>query len=391
MKEINERKLIELIVKHLAGELNEEEKQILLNWATDDPLNKQLLNKVSNEEELQIEINKWRQADPSDGYAQWLQASSDRRKLMILRFAIPVAAALLLAVAGIWLIKRMPHTKQRIPILAAEAKPVLPGRNTAILMLSNGRQVLLDSADNGDIEMEGKTRLVKVDSGSLSYKETGKKGGAQMVYNTLSTPRSGQFQLTLPDGSRVWLNNISSLRYPVAFLDKTRTVELTGEAYFEIAKDPAKPFIVKVRNESVKVLGTSFNIMAYLDEEIIQTTLLTGGIKVESGTASITLQPNEQAMLSSTSGLQVVKDVSSQDIISWKNGFFYFGRASFKAVMRQLARWYNVEVVYEGKAPDLEFGGKIDRSLSLNELLKFLDKNQIHFRLEGRKIVVLPS
>jgi ferric-dicitrate binding protein FerR (iron transport regulator) len=166
---------------------------------------------------------------------------------------------------------------------------------------------------------------------------------------------------------------------------------LTGEAYFEIAKDAKRPFMVKVGNETVNVLGTDFNIMAYTDEGSIQTTLLSGAVKVQAGGASALLKPDQQAQGRADGGLKILENVPSDDIVSWKNGFFYFGRAaSFEAVMRQLARWYDVEVVYEGKAPDMEFGGKIDRSLPLNELLKFLDKNQVHFRLEGRKLIVLP-
>lgn len=197
--------------------------------------------------------------------------------------------------------------------------------------------------------------------------------------------------MILPDGSHVWLNNVSSLRYPTAFRGPNRRVELTGEGYFEIAKVEGKPFIVSVNGEEVEVLGTSFNIKAYADEGNTQTTLLTGSVRVKAEHSIVELRPDEQAQWSGAGKLIIAKDVPSQDIISWKNGFFYFGRASFKEVMRQLARWYDVDVKYEGAAPDLEFGGKIDRSLPLNDLLHFLDKNQVHLRLEGRTLVVLPS
>jgi transmembrane sensor len=193
----------------------------------------------------------------------------------------------------------------------------------------------------------------------------------------------------LPDGSHVWLNNVSSLRYPTSFRGKNRIVELTGEGYFEIANDPGKPFIVKVNGEEVEVLGTSFNIMSYPDEGATQTTLLTGAVRVKAGLTTVRLQPDEEAQWSEGGSLTVLKNVPSQDIVSWKNGFFYFGRASLKEVMRQLARWYDIDVKYEGVVPDQEFGGKIDRSVPLNDLLKFLDKNQVHFRLEGRTLVVL--
>jgi ferric-dicitrate binding protein FerR (iron transport regulator) len=261
------------------------------------------------------------------------------------------------------------------------------------LTLGNGRQILLDSVGKGLLATQGNTRLVKADSGSLAYQA--RSGASEtVVYNILTTPRSGQFQLTLPDGTRVWLNNVSSLRYPTTFEQgKDRRVELTGEAYFDVAKDAGRPFFVKVKDADIEVLGTSFNIMAYPDEGGSQTTLLSGAVAVKSsaGPHVLRLKPDEQAQITPDGGVRVLKDVPSQDIVSWKDGFFYFERASFATVMRQLARWYDVDVVYAGKAPDMEFGGKIDRSLPLKDLLKFLDKNQIHFRLEGRKLIVLPN
>src|SRR6185437_7136137 len=241
----------------------------------------------------------------------------------------------------------------------------------------------------GELGVQGDSKVMKADSTSLAYQPSG-NNSVPVEYNVLTTPRAGQFQLTLPDGSRVWLNNISSLRYPTSFRGKDRRVALTGEAYFEIAGDAGKPFIVQVKEASIEVLGTSFNVMAYPDESGSQTTLLTGAVRVKAGTGVVNLLPDEQAQISGNGELKLVKDVASEDIVSWKDGFFYFGRASFAAVMRQLARWYDVDVVYEGNIPNMEFGGKVDRTLPLNDLLKFLDKNQIHFRLEGRKLIVLP-
>jgi ferric-dicitrate binding protein FerR (iron transport regulator) len=168
-------------------------------------------------------------------------------------------------------------------------------------------------------------------------------------------------------------------------------VELAGEAYFEIAKNPAQPFRVKVGGMTVDVLGTSFNIMAYADEGRIHTTLLTGSVRVQQGSTSVQLRPDEQAQVSAAGDMKVLRNVPAADIVSWKNGFFYFGQASLKEVMRKLARWYDVDVEYSGAVPDQEFEGKIDRNLPLHDLLQFLNKNQVHFRLEGRKIIILPS
>ena len=388
---MTENRLVALIGRKLSGELTEEEASALELWAADEPANRAFLDRVTDEEWLENEIDLWKNIDPAGGHAKWVAYIQTRRRGRVRRIiGWSVAASLLIAVAIGGLSKRFVKVDSPVPVVAKTAQPVLPGRNTATLTLSNGQQILLDSTGSGDIAMQGGVRLVKTDDKSISYTASNKEAREGVVYNTLSTPRSGQYQLVLPDGTHVWLNNVSTLRYPTSFQGKDRTVELTGEAYFEIARDATKPFFVKVKSETVEVLGTSFNIMAYEEEGGIQTTLLSGVVRVNAGEASVKLKPDEQARFTGAEGLKVIKGVPSQDIVSWKNGVFYFGRASLVEVMRQLARWYDVDVVYQGKVPDIEFGGKIDRSLPLNELLNFLDKNQVHFHLEGRKIIVLP-
>lgn len=385
---MTEDRLVSLIIKKLSGELSPTEAVELEGWAQEDAGNRQFLTR--NEGLMEREIERWKNIDPAEGYERWLRYRKTRKRTTILRITgWSVAAALLIAVAVMVLIEKMrPVVPAPGPIVQVER--VLPGRNAAILTLSDGKRIVLDSAAKGELALQGNTHLVKNDSGSISYEAGSANVPIAMTYNVLATPKAGQYQLRLPDGSHVWLNNESSLRYPTAFSGNNRTVELTGEGYFEIVQDPGKPFIVKVGNESVEVLGTSFNVMAYA-EEGIQTTLLTGAVKVTAGKSSVRLRPDDQAQLSVDGSLRVAHDVPSEDIISWKNGFFYFGRASFEAVMRQLARWYDVDVVYEGKVPEMDFGGKIDRSLPLNDVLKYLDKNQIHLRLEGRKLIVLPN
>lgn len=384
-------RLLLLITKRLNGTLNQGETSELDFWAKESHDNREWLERMSNEEILTKEIQQWENIDPVKGYSGWRHYMQARRKARIRQIAgWSLAASILIAVTVIGLIRRGDRGHIPTPPAATVAITVLPGKNTATLTLGNGQKVLLDSVGSGELGKQGNTRLVKLDNGSLSYSVGNGKEG-MVAYNTLTTPRSGQYQVMLADGSHIWLNNMSSLRYPTSFRGKDRTVELTGEAYFEIAKDQTKPFNVIVGGEEVEVLGTSFNIMAYSDEGTTETTLLTGAVKVRTDNYTVRLRPDEQAQWSKAGEPRVVKNVPSQDIISWKNGFFYFGHASLQEVMRQLARWYDIDVRYEGAIPDVEFGGKIDRSLPLNELLKFLDKNQVHFRLEGRSIVVLPS
>lgn len=389
---MTENRLASLIIRRISGELTELEAEELNVWVALAPANKDFLDRVTDEEQLGKELSLWKNIDPAEGYVKWESSMRTLRRARIRKIiGWSAAASVLVAVTAIGLSRKFESASIPAPKIVVVSQPVLPGRNTAMLTLSNGQQILLDSASNGDLAIQGNARLVKTDNKSISYALSGKEKAEGTIYNTLSTPRSGQYQLTLPDGTHVWLNNVSTLRYPTSFQGKERTVELSGEAYFEIAKDATKPFFVKVKDETVQVLGTSFNIMAYEEEGGIQTTLLTGAVRVNAGSTSVQLKPDEQARFNSAEGLKVLKGVPSQDIVSWKNGFFYFGRASLREVMRQLARWYDVDVVYEGNVPDVEFGGKIDRSLPLKELLNFLDKNQVHFHLEGRKIIVLPS
>jgi transmembrane sensor len=392
MPPITEERLIALITSRIAGNLTEAEQAELSEWAEADPANRMFLSRMGDEAALVRELERWRNIDPSEGHAKWLMFMRAGQRNKILRMGSWVAAAcVLMAFVGFWLVRRESPGGQAIISQAVSASSILPGRNTAVLTLADGRQILLDSAGSGNLAVQGKTRLVKRDSGSLVYDLSASGTEEEVAYNSLSTPRSGQYQLILPDGSHIWLNNASRIRYPVAFRGKDRMVELSGEAYFEIAKNPAQPFQVKVGGMIVDVLGTSFNIMAYADEGGINTTLLTGSVRVQQGSASVQLRPDEQAQVSTAGDMKVLRNVPAEDIVSWKNGFFYFGRASLKEVMRQLARWYDVDVEYSGAVPDQEFEGKIDRNLSLSDLLQFLNKNQVHFHLERRKIIVLPS
>jgi len=387
---MTENHLVSLIARQWSGDLTEEEADELREWGKDNKENQLFLERVTNEEFLENELERWANIDAIDAYRKSRSHEHARKNARIRRITgWSVAAALLLAVAIIGVSRKANREIQPTAFVSKPILPVMPGRSTATLTLSNGQVVLLDSVNNGDLAIQGGARLVKIDS-SISYIASKQKGGEAVAFNALTTPKSGQYRLTLPDGSRIWLNNVSSLKYPTSFVGKNRTVELTGEGYFEIARDATKPFYVKVRDQMVEVLGTSFNIMAYEEEGNIQTTLLTGSVRVQAGGHTVKLDSDEQVELKDDS-LKVTKNVPSADIVSWKDGFFYFGKASFATVMRQLARWYDVNVIYKGKAPDMEFGGKIDRGLPLNELLKFLDKNQIHFRLEGRDLIVLPS
>ena len=300
-----------LIIKYLREEINESEYQELMDWRHQSAENWALFDKLAHADYVRDKIKDLPdiKALKKEGWDRVVNAIEEEdaaaypvtiRRINRTRYFVAASVAGLL-VAGIWLsTKNKPVAKSdNTPALASNFKnDVAPGGNKAVLTLSDGSHVVLDSAGKGAIADQGTARVVKLDDGQLAYNTLGEKPAviaSAIAYNTLTTPAAGQFQVTLPDGSKVWLNNASSLRYPVAFTGKTREVELNGEAFFEIAPNSRQPFKVKVRETMVDVLGTSFNITAYSDEDNIKTTLLTGGVRVSNGDARTVLKPGEQA------------------------------------------------------------------------------------------------
>ncbi|MGI8637223.1 MAG: FecR family protein [Segetibacter sp.] len=262
-----------------------------------------------------------------------------------------------------------------------------PGSDKAILQLADGSTIVLDDANDGALAQQGNSKVIKL-NGKLNYNAL--PGSNEVVYNSISTPRGGKFQIELPDGTQVWLNATSSLRFPTAFVEKNRRVEITGEAYFEVAKDKSKPFIVSVNGAEVEVLGTHFNVMAYKDEAVVKTTLLEGAIKFVKGTASNTLKPGQQAQVLNSGQVKVVDGVNLDEVVAWKNGLFNFQGEDIGTVIRLLARWYDVDVIYNERVDDL-FYAKIPRSTNLSAVLKLLElTGKVHFEIDGRKITVKP-
>ena len=265
---------------------------------------------------------------------------------------------------------------------------VSPGGDKATLILADGSTIVLDETQNGTIAQQGNSKIIKLD-GKLSYDPTN-KNSREIVYNTISTPKGGQYQLELPDGSQVWLNATSSIHFPTSFTGTERRIEITGEAYFEIAKNPNMPFIVTVSNSEIQVLGTHFNINAYNDEDNVKTTLLEGSVRfVNDGSINI-LKPGQQAQLTKEGTTKVVSDVNVDNVVAWKNGMFDFENASIETVMRQLSRWYDVEIEYKGKTDDL-FIAEMRRNIKLSDALKALElTGKVKFDIQDKKIIVMP-
>ena len=299
------------------------------------------------------------------------------------------AAAVFILIASIsflWSKKRDTDSDGELTVTSSPIR-ITPGKDGAILTLSDNTTIVLDSADNGIIATQNGSDVV-LNNGQLIYKT---KNHAGVAYNTMTTPKGRQFSLVLPDGTKAWLNAGSSLRYPTAFVGKERKVEVTGEVYFEVAKNERMPFKVKVNERmEVVVLGTHFNINSYSNEASINTTLLEGSVQISNETQNQILKPGQQANVNSDQKINIVNNVNLKKVMAWKNGVFDFDDASLQEVMRQLERWYDIEVVYEKGVPDIEFVGTLARDLSLEDILKGLKLSEVNLRIEGRKLIVMP-
>ncbi|MDP9075975.1 MAG: FecR domain-containing protein [Bacteroidota bacterium] len=385
---MNQQEFRQLIDKYLAGNASVEEEQLLLNF----------FNSFQSDVEWDNDVfgAKQQLEDKMLSRLQNAIAQSNNKKQKI--FSIPVlkhvaAAAIFLAAAST-IVYCIMHGQQQNQVAVnkpAVTHDVNPGGNKATLTLSNGATYVLDSAKNGILAQNGKISIKKEKDGQIVYAADGVKSTAadENMYNTMTTKAGGQYQVLLADGTKVWLNSASSLKYPTTFKGSQRTVELTGEAYFEVAKNAAMPFIVKVNNMQVKVLGTHFNIMAYNDEAAVKTTLLEGSVKLSIGQASNVLKPGQQGMVNKNGQIKVV-DVDTDLAIAWKNGYFEFDRSNIQEIMAQLSRWYDTKVTYEGKIPDDEFVGRIERGVKLSQVLRILELSHVHFKIENKNIIVTP-
>lgn len=376
----------------------EERKEFLseVNNPTNDDLLKQLLEKSLGERLSPFKMDETRAADIFTYIVNYHKETAPVIKMKKNNWIsrVAVAAALIGVCCGIGylVIYKRPEAKETALVIKENEKEILPGGNKAILTLGDGSSIVLDSTANGSITTQANTTIIKLNNGELAYKPTGRTSA--IVYNTITTPRGGQYQLMLADGSKVWLNAASSLRFPANFTGKERKVELIGEGYFEVAKNNAMPFKVSVAGKSeVEVLGTHFNINSYSDEASINTTLLEGKIRVTGAEAQNPkfILPGQQAQLNGSGRITVKDDADIDAVMAWKNGKFNFDNADLVAVMRQLARWYDVEVEYLGNVPELSFGGGMDKGLTLSQVLKLLKKSEVNFKVQGRKIIVMPN
>lgn len=308
------------------------------------------------------------------------------------RWASIAAAVLIVLSAGVVLYRYSNnHQSQSVQLASQYGDDVLPGGNRAVLTLADGRKIDLDDAAKGLLAEQANISITKTDDGEVAYKiKAGPYSNAITGYNTVTTPKGGQYQIRLPDGSRVWLNAASSLRYPMAFAAGERRVQLTGEGYFEVARNEQQPFIVESHGQSIRVLGTEFNIQAYEKEPAVATTLVSGSISITPvATDRITvLKPGEQSIL--TGGSLKVRNVSVGNFTAWKEGLIVLNNVDLATVIRQLERWYDVE--FTGAEPNFvsaPFFGEIPRDINLSGVLAALEiQTNIHFEIDGRRVLM---
>lgn len=380
---LKEQNLKELLDKYTSGKASAEEIELIDEWydsvqGDDSGLSDPFVKEVLSEMHTGLRTHIYR----TPGY-------SSNDKVRPLYTYLRWTAAAVVLICSVLYFSRQPKDQLVKHTVKHAAGDFAPGGNQAVLTLANGSTVILDNKGNGDLARQGGTIVSKKADGLLSY-QSAKDGSVTGVsYNTVTTPRGGQYQIILPDGSKVWLNAASSLKFPTAFSGKNRYVELKGEAYFEVTKNKSLPFIVKSSDQLIEVLGTHFDINNYPEEPQAKTTLLEGRVKASSGKDAVFLDPGQQAVISKAEGnIKVLKDIDTDESIAWKNGNFQFNNAGIETVMRQMSRWYNVDIEYSGKIPDDHFSGSFSRNMNISQAFKLLEFSGADFKIEGRKIII---
>lgn len=382
---MNLHQLKALFRRHVEGTLSEEE---LIE------LRSALLVAEHNEEIQQMLDAVWEELPESDvteeRAAAIYKAIVAKKKTRKLNFYWPrIAAGFLIILSVGLLFKSINRSTVKNTSNAKTdliSNKITPGQNSAVLTLSDGTEIALNEQVEGQLATQNGVVVKKLKDGQLAYLANTLDKNQTVLFNTIKTPMGGQYKVVLPDGTQVWLNAGSSLRYPVYFSGSERRVELKGEAYFEVAKNKAMPFKVMAKSAQVKVLGTHFNVMSYTDERHVNTTLIEGSVNVNNAI----LVPGQQASIDNRTRNLSVRYVKVDEAIAWKNGLFIFRNEDIQSIMKKISRWYNVEVVFKDKIQNKSFGGTFSRSGNLSDMLHSMElTGEINFKVEGRRITVM--
>lgn len=375
-----------LLIKRLSGELTDFEELELKQWIQQSEDNRKVADEFLKNDSFKEGLRDLMQKET---IWERIQEQINLRSGKVIRVnwykRIAIAASVFLVFglsAYLAFFQKSDRNKDQEVTKTAD---INPGGYKARLILSDGRSIILDSAADGELAQQGNTSVLNKNN-QLVYESSAHLGTVE--YNTLATGRAEMYSLTMADGTKVWLNSESSIYFPVAFNDKERRVEVTGEVYIQVAKNPSKPFIVSANGLEVLALGTEFNLNSYKDEDGISTTLVEGTVKVSKGGINTILQPGQQTKLIRNGQFTPPASINIDEITSWRNGWFHFESADLKTILRQFARWYDVEVVYEGPVKNRKFFGIVKRSSSLSTVLEILHDNDIIFRIDGKKLIV---
>lgn len=396
------RQIVYLVTRFVAGEITFAELKELEDWKKENPANLALFEELINNKNSTQAVKRMQSYKTELKLEQIKSLREDRKAktpLIPLLWQKILAAASIIALLGFLLFTYYKREKEDISIGNMIGMiDVSPGSNKAILTLQNGKRIFLSDSLKGEIANDHGVSINKTGEGQISYSENGiNKSLESVVTNRIETPIGGQFHLVLPDGTKVWLNSASALKYPVVFNGQLRKVELIGEAYFEVAPNKAMPFIVKTPSQQVEVLGTKFNINGYVNEGNTKTTLIEGSVRVTlsqqmaSRAGEVILKPGQQAIQRQKAIVIQLADIETA--IAWKNGMLEFKDAPIDDIMRQVARWYNLDIAYEGNVPKDLFTGGISRKSNLDNLLKIFRMSRINFKLEEgsvrKKLVII--
>ena len=375
-----------LLIKRLTGELTDFEELELKQWMQQSEDNRKVADEFLKNDSFKEGLRDLMQKET---IWERIQEQINLRSGKVIRVnwykRIAIAASVFLVFglsAYLAFFQKSDRNKGQEVTKTAD---INPGGYKARLILSDGRSIILDSAADGELAQQGNTSVLNKNN-QLVYESSAHLGTVE--YNTLATGRAEMYSLTMADGTKVWLNSESSIYFPVAFNDKERRVEVTGEVYIQVAKNPSKPFIVSANGLEVLALGTEFNLNSYKDEDGISTTLVEGTVKVSKGGINTILQPGQQTKLIRNGQFTPPASINIDEITGWRNGWFHFESADLKTILRQFARWYDVEVVYEGPVKNRKFFGIVKRSSSLSTVLEMLHDNDIIFRIDGKKLIV---
>lgn len=400
-----ERQIAQLIFKYFSEELDTLEKAELENWLAASPLNRQFFDGLNEENDITHLFEQEERDKKNNVQQQILQKIQEKihaserpedvsgaivfpKALRVSRSTWLAAASIIILLGtGIFLWNAANKEEGAKPVVTAPVEDAPPGSDRAVLTLSSGKQVELN-AGNGEIIMDGNLSISN-DDGELKYSKSN-----VAALNTVTTPKGGQYKITLADGSKVWLNAASSITYPTFFGGTTRAVSITGEVYFEVERDKAKPFIVRTPgNSRVEVLGTHFNVNTYEDEAYQTTTLVEGKVRVVKLSENVNLEPGHQAKVINTKGLKdskniTVSEADVEEATGWKNNLFVFNKADIPFIMRQLSRWYDLDIIYKGEIPKRSFLGKIPRDIPLSQMLSALKLVGVNFEIKDKTLVV---